>query len=194
MKKWKTALWLLVVAVAISAAALVGVRIGIDMGRAQYHNTYVRQIQLLASELVRETNKEDFGNSRFLSLKVQALALAAGNDAKVYKILEAEDFADIEDSGIFVATSCYGPGPNPHLRLTVNIFNEGSFLIDGVEFSEAQIAVLAKEFTAHDEHARLHLRARKDVSTATIKKAVTAAAEGGLTDVIFGVIHDDEAK
>ncbi len=192
MKKWKTALRLLIVAVAISAAAIVGVRLGIDVGRAQYHNTYVREIQILASDLVRESEKENFGESRFLSEKLQALSLAAGDDAKVSKVLAAKDPNDIEDSGVFLATTC--TVAKPPIRLIVTVSVDERFSIDGVEFSEAQITVVCKEITARDENAMLSVRFRKDVDTATIRKVVAAASDGGLTDVTFGTFSDAQAN
>ena len=184
MKKWKIVAWILTAGIAISAAAVVGVRVGIDVGRAQYHNHYVRPILPVASDLVREAGQEDFGNSQFLSLKVQALLVAAGDDAKVSKVLAAEDFSDIEDSGIFTATICYISEPPTHL--TVDILSDERFLIDGVEFSGQQITVLAKGIVLRDPEARMIVRADRDVSTESIKKVVQASGRGGITDVLFG--------
>jgi len=110
MKKWRISLWLLTAALTIIAAAFVGVRFGIDVGRAQYHNGYIREIQLLASELARETSRDDFGKSRFLSEKMRALSLSAGDDTKFSAVLNANTWSEIEASGICIATDCY---PNP---------------------------------------------------------------------------------
>jgi len=82
----------------------------------------------------------------------------------------------------------------PQPRLTIKVYPDDRFLVHGIEFSETQITVLAKEITARSDNARLHLRARTDVSTSTIKRVVIGAAEGGLTDVIFAAFTDDVAK
>jgi len=192
VKNSRTHLWLLIVAVAICGAAITGIRSGIDIGRAQYHNDYVRPIQLMASDLVRKINEENLEHSSFLALKVQAAASSAGDNSKFSNVLNARTTSEIETSGVFTATVCFTKDPNT--KLTVEVSPDDRFLVDGVEFSEAQLTVIAREIFAHGERVTLHVRARRDVTTASIRKVVKAAAKGGLTDVIFGVIRDDEAK
>jgi hypothetical protein len=183
---------IILVLAAIWGSFRIGFQLGRDFGRSDYHNTYVRQIQMEASELVRETRKDETSQSHFHSLKVQALAGAAGDDEKFSQVLSARDLAEIEDSGVFVATHCF-LGLNQILRLVVDVADDGRILVDGVEFSEEQITVLAKEVSLRQKNEKLHIRASATVSVEIIKKVVAAAGKGGMTDVIFGAPESSDA-
>ncbi len=71
------------------------------------------------------------------------------------------------------------------LRLKVEITDGGLFLVDGKPTTLAKVTRLSRELRLLDPKAKLHLIATSETKALDIKKLVKAAAEGGITDVLF---------
>lgn len=73
-------------------------------------------------------------------------------------------------------------------RLQINLNQDGALLLEGTEISPEQLTVISRISLKLNSKMRLHLRAPKTCKIVHIKNAVKAAAEGGLTNVIFGTL------
>lgn len=79
------------------AALVIGLRFGADVGRAEYHNEYVRILQAEVHELKLLMDRNESEKEKRKTDQIAKLAGSAGSE-EFYRILSSEEVPDRTDA------------------------------------------------------------------------------------------------